>query len=555
MNIDESIAGESAEELYESAPCGYLSTLPDGRIVRVNQTFLKWTGYSRDKLTAARFVDLLNVPGRIFHETHYAPLLEMQGFAHEIAFDVVCADGTILPVLVNTSQTRDRSGTPTLRRTTVFNATERRRYERELLEARRKAEKAASDLRLLNDTLAERVEAEVAERVKAEEALRQAQKMEAVGQLTGGIAHDFNNLLTIITGNLELLSRHLPDDASRLRRLAEAAMQGAHRAATLTQRLLAFSRRQPLDPKPVDPNKLVASITDMLRRTLGETVALETVLAGGLWQTRVDGNQLENALVNLAVNARDAMPAGGKLTIETANASLDDAYVAGVPEPVPAGQYVLLAVSDTGSGMDKPTLERVFEPFFTTKEPGRGTGLGLSQVYGFVRQSGGHVRIYSEVGHGTTVKLYLPRLTGTVEDAGETGRPTMHALARGEGETILVVEDEEELRAFSAEALRELGYRVVEADDARNALRALDEAAPIELLFTDVVLPGGVNGRELADEVVRRSPRTRVLFTTGYTKNAIVHHGRLDPGVHLLGKPFTYGELASKVRILLDGAK
>jgi signal transduction histidine kinase/CheY-like chemotaxis protein len=479
----------------------------------------------------------------------------MQGFAHEIAFDVVCADGTILPVLVNTSQTRDRSGTPTLRRTTVFNATERRRYERELLEARRRAEKAASDLRLLNDTLAERVEAEVAERVKAEEALRQAQKMEAVGQLTGGIAHDFNNLLTIITGNLELLSRHLPDDASRLRRLAEAAMQGAHRAATLTQRLLAFSRRQPLDPKPVDPNKLVASITDMLRRTLGETVALETVLAGGLWQTRVDGNQLENALVNLAVNARDAMPAGGKLTIETANASLDDAYVAGVPEPVPAGQYVLLAVSDTGTGMDKTTLERVFEPFFTTKEPGRGTGLGLSQVYGFVRQSDGHVRIYSEIGHGTTVKLYLPRLTGTVEDAGETGRPTRHALARGEGETILVVEDEEELRAFSAEALRELGYRVVEADDARNALRALDQVAPIELLFTDVVLPGGVNGRELADEVVRRSPRTRVLFTTGYTKNAIVHHGRLDPGVQLLGKPFTYSELASKVRTLLDGSK
>jgi PAS domain S-box-containing protein len=552
LNVDESIIGESAEELYESAPCGYLSTLPDGRIVRVNRTFLDWTGYTREELLRLRFSNLLPAPGKIFHETHFSPLLDMQGFANEIAFDLVRADGRLLPVLVNTVQQRGSQGAPLLRRTTVFNATDRRRYERELLEARRRAEQAASDLKRLNDTLAERVEAEVAERLKAEAALRQAQKMEAVGQLTGGVAHDFNNLLTIISGNLELLMRQLPGDAARPRRLAEAAIQGARRAATLTQRLLAFSRRQPLDPKPVDPNRLVASISDMLRRTLGETVALETVLAAGLWQTRVDGNQLENALVNLAVNARDAMPDGGKLTVETANASLDESYVATVPEPVPAGQYVMIAVSDTGSGIDKATLERVFEPFFTTKEPGRGTGLGLSQVYGFVRQSGGHVRIYSEVGHGTTVKLYLPRLMGAAGEPGGARREPLTA-PRGEGETILLVEDEDELRAFAAEALEDLGYRVLEAWDAETALNLLDREGHIALLFTDVVLPGGTNGRALADEIVRRLPETRVLFTTGYTRNAIVHQGRLDPGVHLLGKPFSYSELAVKVRRVLDG--
>jgi PAS domain S-box-containing protein len=552
LNVDETLLGESAEELYESAPCGYISTLPDGRIVRVNQTFLDWTGYRRERLTSSRFSDLLNPPGKIFHETHYAPLLEMQGFAYEIAFDLVCADGRLLPVLLNTVQKRDVGGAPVLRRTTVFNATDRRRYEYELLEARRRAERAAAELKRLNDTLAERVEAEVAERLNAEEALRQAQKMEAVGQLTGGVAHDFNNLLTIIAGNIELLQRQLPGEAARLHRLAEAAMQGARRAATLTQRLLAFSRRQSLDPKPVDPNRLVASISEMLRRTLGETVAFETVLAGGVWQTTIDANQLENALVNLAVNARDAMQDGGKLTIETANASLDEAYVATVPEPVPAGQYVLIAVSDTGSGIDKETLERVFEPFFTTKEPGRGTGLGLSQVYGFVRQSGGHIRIYSEVGHGTTVKLYLPR---RAEAAGEVREMKHHfagAMMRGEGETILLVEDEDDLRTFTAEALNDLGYRVLEADNAAAAIKLVEQEEDIAVLFTDVVLPGGTNGRVLAEEVVRRRPNIRVLFTTGYTKNAIVHHGRLDTGVQLLGKPFNYAELASKVRALIE---
>jgi CheY-like chemotaxis protein len=276
------------------------------------------------------------------------------------------------------------------------------------------------------------------------------------------------------------------------------------------------------------------------------------VLAGGLWRSQADPNQLENAILNLAVNARDAMPDGGKLTIETANARLDEAYVEALAEPVPAGQYVLVAVSDTGTGMDKATMEKVFEPFFTTKEAGKGTGLGLSQVYGFVRQSNGHVRIYSELGEGTTIKIYLPRLIGSDERPAELPAKSP-AMVRGAGETILVVEDEPDLRTYTTEALRDLGYRVVEAGDAREALEIFEQHPEIELLFTDVVLTGGMNGRALSDEVSRRRPGLPVLFTTGYTSNAIVHHGRLDPGMHLIGKPFTYAELAAKVRRMLDG--
>jgi CheY-like chemotaxis protein len=279
---------------------------------------------------------------------------------------------------------------------------------------------------------------------------------------------------------------------------------------------------------------------------------LETVLAGGLWRTQADPNQLENAILNLAVNARDAMPDGGKLTIETANTRLDEAYVQAVVEPVPPGQYVLLAVSDTGTGMDKATMERVFEPFFTTKEVGKGTGLGLSQVYGFVRQSNGYVRIYSEVGEGTTIKIYLPRLFNSDEEPAETSSQTP-AMMKGAGETILVVEDEPSLRAYAVEALRDLGYRVLEAADGKGALTVVERHPEIELLFTDVVMAGGMNGRALADEVTRRRPGVQVLYTTGYTAYAIVHHGRLDPGMHLIGKPYTYADLASKVRRLLDG--
>jgi signal transduction histidine kinase len=555
VNIDQGTLIETAEELYESAPCGYLSTLPDGSVVGANQTFLGWIGMERNDLVGhRRFQDFLSVGGRIYYETHLAPLLQMQGFVNEIAFDLNCAGGHSLPVLASIVQKRDAGGRPVVHRITLFNATDRRKYERELLAARRKAEQATEELRRLNETLEERVAHEVAERMKAEEALRQAQKMEAIGQLTGGIAHDFNNLLTIIVGNIELLQRRLPEGSDRLLRAAEHAMDATRRAATLTQRLLAFSRRQPLDPKPIDVNKLVAGMSDLLRRTLGEGVVLETVLAGGLWRSQADPNQLENAILNLAVNARDAMPDGGRLTIETANARLDEAYVQALPEPVPPGQYVLVAVSDTGMGMDKATQEKVFEPFFTTKESGKGTGLGLSQVYGFVRQSNGHVRIYSEPGEGTTIKVYLPRLVGSDHEPAEMPAKAA-AMVRGAGETVLVVEDERDLRAYTTEALRELGYRVLEAADAAAALSIVDRHPEIDLLFTDVVLTGGMNGRNLADEAARRRPGLPVLFTTGYTSNAIVHHGRLDPGMPLIGKPFTYAELAAKVRRMLDLAR
>jgi CheY-like chemotaxis protein len=379
--------------------------------------------------------------------------------------------------------------------------------------------------------------------------------MEAVGQLTGGVAHDFNNLLTIVLGGLEAIGRQLPHlptspAADRVARSRDMAMQGVQRAVTLTNRLLAFSRQQPLAPIGLDANKLVSGISELLRRTLGERIALETVLAGGLWPTFIDGNQLENALLNLAVNARDAMPNGGKLTIETANASLDEDYISTLTEPVAPGQYVQVAVTDSGTGMDAVALEKAFEPFFTTKAVGRGTGLGLSQVYGFVRQSSGHVRIYSELGEGTTVKLYLPRYSGssqTVQTAVASNAP--RAIF---GECILVVEDDDSLRRHAAEMLHELGYRVIEAPSGAAALSMLDGNPGIDLLFTDVVMPGTVNGRSLADEALRKQPKLKVLFTTGYTRNAIVHHGRLDPGIHLLTKPYSFQQLALKVRERLD---
>jgi PAS domain S-box-containing protein len=384
----------------------------------------------------------------------------------------------------------------------------------------------------------------------AEARLRQAQKMETVGQLSGGIAHDFNNLLQVVAGNLETVQRNLPPDAPRLRRATENAMTGAKRAATLTQRLLAFSRRQPLSPTRIDPNRLVSGMSELLHRTLGETIAVETVLMSGIWTIEVDTNQLESAILNLAVNARDAMPQGGKLTIETANALLDRDYVAQHSD-VLAGQYVVICVSDTGEGIAKDVLARVFEPFFTTKDPGKGTGLGLSMVYGFVKQSGGHVKIYSETGEGTTVKIYLPRVLARAEEAeAEVQAPPPE---RARNETILVCEDDADVRAYSVEVLTELGYHVVEAEDGRAALRILERyAGRIDLLFTDVVLPGGMTGADLAREARSRWPNLRVMFTTGYARNAIVHHGRLDAGVELVTKPFTYADLAARVRDVLD---
>ena len=395
-----------------------------------------------------------------------------------------------------------------------------------------------------------RLEQEIEEREKAEDALRQAQKMEAVGQLTGGVAHDFNNLLQVITGNLDVLRHRASDDNAR--RLVGAALRGAERAAALTRRLLAFSRRQPLDPRQIDINQLVAGMSDMLHRTLGETIRVETVLAGGGWRAYADANQLESSLLNLAVNARDAMPEGGRLTIETANTFLDDQY-ARSHEGVQPGQYVSVAVTDTGTGMTKETLARVFEPFFTTKEAGRGSGLGLSQVFGFTQQSGGHITIYSEVGEGTTVRLYLPRHIGTgtaAEDAVEA-RPEVDAAT---DQIVLVVEDDEDVRTNTVMMVEELGYRVLEASDGMAALRVLEQHSGVGLLFTDVGLPGGLNGRQLADKAREIRPEIAVLFTSGYARNAVVHNGRLDPGVEMIGKPFTFSALAAKLHKVLHSS-
>jgi PAS domain S-box-containing protein len=415
--------------------------------------------------------------------------------------------------------------------------------QREIAE-RRRAEAALGDL---NAHLEEQVKLRTQELVLQAEALRQAQKMEAIGQLTGGIAHDFNNLLQVIVGNLEMLTRTLPESMARHKRAAASAMSGAKRAATLTQRLLAFARRQPLDPKALDINVVVQGISELLRRSLGETVELETVLTGGVWSVEVDPSEPESALVNLAVNARDAMPDGGKLTIETENVRLGEDYGARHVEVTP-GQYVVICVTDTGHGMDAQTLSRAFEPFFTTKPEGKGTGLGLSQVYGFVKQSNGHIKLYSEVGHGTTVKIYLPRFhisAAEVAPHAEAVPPDAH------GETILVVEDDPDVRNYSVNALRELGYIVIEAADGASALGVL-RVTTVDLLFTDVVLPGGMTGEDLATRATEAIPGLKVLFTTGYARNAVVHQGRLNPGVHLITKPYAFDDLAAKVREVLD---
>jgi len=403
-------------------------------------------------------------------------------------------------------------------------------------------------LEALNAELEQRVADEIAERMKAEEQLRQAQKMEAVGQLTGGIAHDFNNMLAVILGGLNLAKRRLGKGEVDVDRFIEGAIDGANRAATLTQRLLAFSRQQPLAPEVVDLNKMVGGMSELLERSLGELVRLETVLAVGLWRVRADPAQLESAVINLAVNARDAMPKGGRLTIETSNVSIDRKFAQ--EYALSAGQYVLIAVTDNGTGIPAEVLGKVFDPFFTTKVVGKGTGLGLSQVYGFVRQSGGHVKIYSEVDVGTTVKIYLPRYAGQ-EAVSTPSQSAAHPGASLQGETILVVEDDERVRSISSESLRELGYTVIEAASAKEAIRTIENGFVPDLLFTDVVMPD-MTGAELANELSKRHPDLKVLFTTGYTRNAIVHNGMLDAGKHLLSKPFAIEDLAVKVRNLLD---
>ena len=386
----------------------------------------------------------------------------------------------------------------------------------------------------------EKLEREIAERVQTEEMLRQSQKMELIGQLTGGIAHDFNNLLTIIIGSVERLQRHMPADSPNLK-AADLAMEGALRAAALTQRLLAYSRRQALKPQPIKPNTLIHDMHELMQRTLGESITIKTLIADDTWQIFADEAQLQSVLLNLAINARDAMPNGGMLLIATENKDLDQLY-SGANDDVVAGQYVTITVSDTGIGMSSEVAEKAFEPFFTTKEIGQGTGLGLSQVYGFIKQSGGHVKIYSELGQGTSVKLYLPRL---LSEAAAASKPmqTGNMLVSADHQTVLVVEDDDGVRANSVEILGELGYQVLQAADGPSALKILEANANIQLLFTDIGLPGGMNGCDLANIVRRYYPAIKIVFTSGYAQNILAHQGYLTSDVTLLLKPFTYAEL------------
>ena len=389
-------------------------------------------------------------------------------------------------------------------------------------------------------------EAEEALAATAEQ-LRQAQKMEAVGQLTGGIAHDFNNLLAGICGSLEAIERRVAEQKYHdLGRFIEGAQGAARRAAALTQRLLAFSRRQMLDPKPTDVNRLIQGMEDLIRRSIGPDIVLEVVGAGGLWPTLIDASQLENALLNLCINARDAMPEGGRVTIETANKWLDQREAKN--RDLPPGQYLSLCVTDTGTGMPQDVIERAFDPFFTTKPIGQGTGLGLSMIYGFVRQSGGQVRIYSEEGHGTTMCLYLPRFAGDVDKP--EADPT-ELVTPGDGEVVVVIDDEPLIRMLVVETLEENGYRVLDAGDGPSGLRLLNSGDHVDLLITDVGLPGGMNGRQVADAARVARPDLKVLFMTGYAENAVVGNGHLDHGMMVLTKPFLYTDLVNKVRELI----
>ena len=397
--------------------------------------------------------------------------------------------------------------------------------------------------------LTERREAQL-ELEQSQRALFQSQKMEAVGQLTGGLAHDFNNLLAGITGSLDLMKSRLDQGRiNDLERYIAAAQGAASRAATLTHRLLAFARQQTLEPKAVDANRLISGMEELVRRTIGSHIAFETVFAAGLWPCFCDQNQLENAILNLCINARDAMPDGGRITVETAKTWADDKAAA--ERDLPPGQYVVICVSDTGVGMSDEVRARAFDPFFTTKPTGKGTGLGLSMIYGFAKQSGGQVRIYSEIGNGTTVKIYLPRHVGAVKEGAVEKQDIELPRSEG-GETVLVVDDEPLVRMLVGDTLADLGYRGIEAADSVSGLKVLESDVNIDLLITDVGLPGGMNGKEMADAARKTRPNLRVLFITGYAENAAVSNGRLDPGMHVLSKPFPMEKLATRIRSIIE---
>ncbi len=544
-----SFSSMDLEDLFEHAPCGYLCIAPDGRIASVNQTFAAWAGVARDDLTGTSFSEKLHIAGRIYYETHLRPLLTMQGFVNEVALDFQIGGDPVLPTLVNLTERRNAAGTLLYIRLTVFKATDRRRYERELLAARTEAQAAAEKITALNERLQSQItEIEAAHR-QSEELLRQAQKMEAIGQLTGGIAHDFNNLLAGITGSLEILDRRLEQGRiESLARYVSAARGAAKRAATLTHRLLAFSRRQQLEPQSTDVNRVISGLEDMLRRSLGPGVGLDVIGAGGLWSTVIDRNQLENAVLNLCINARDAMPEGGRVTIETSNKWLD--HPVAVERDMLPGQYVALCVTDTGTGMTPDVLARAFDPFFTTKPSGVGTGLGLAMVHAFARQAGGQVRIYTELGKGTTICIYLPRHRGSPVES-EAPRATTGSWQTMHAETILIVDDEPTVRMMVSESLTEAGYHIVEAADGPTALKLLETSARFDLLITDLGLPGGLRGEQLANAARKIREDLKILFITGYAENAVLENGLLAPDSRVLTKPFSIEALTQAVSHLL----
>jgi PAS domain S-box-containing protein len=534
-NDGNALAERYLSAILQNAPDALVATTRDCAIVGWNDAATRLFGATWDEVSEKNFPDLIAPEDRMA-----ASALLSQATAGESVppqeLRVPGRDGAVRTLEVSAGPI---GGGGTVEGVSLIarDITQRKQNEAKLIE--------------LNNTLEQRVADEVAKRAKTEEALRQSQKMEAVGQLTGGLAHDFNNLLTGVIGSLELLqTRVMQGRIQDLGRFVATAQDAARRAAALTHRLLAFSRRQTLDPRPTDINRLVRGMEELVRRTVGPAIEVEPlVAASGLWPTLVDPGQLENALLNLCINARDAMPDGGKITIETGNRWLDER--AARERDLPPGQYVSLCVSDTGTGMPADVIEKAFDPFFTTKPIGQGTGLGLSMIHGFVRQSGGQARIYSELGKGTMVCLYLPRHLGE----GEVVEPVPHldeAPRAEQGETVLVVDDEPSVRMLISEVLEDLGYEAIEAPDGPAALKVLQSPRRIDLLVTDVGLPGGMNGRQVADAARVARPDMKVLFITGYAENAVLSHGHLDPGMHVLTKPFGLEALGSRIRQLIS---
>ncbi|SNT37400.1 PAS domain S-box-containing protein [Noviherbaspirillum humi] len=651
-------------DLYEHAPCGYLSTLPDGTIVKANATFLEWTGYRRENLLGhKRFQELLPIAGRIYYDTHFAPLLLMQEQVKELAFEVTCATGQRLPMLLNSSLKRAADGTPLLIRTTLLDARSRRAYEQELLLARRRAEAAEVDVRRLNQHLQELLAARTKERdrlwnlsqdilavgtidgrflsvnpafttvlgwtpddlaalsyadllhsedhsvflrnmdrlaageaihgavvrhrhkngsdrwiawdvvpdsallhmigrdvteerqraqavQRLEEALHQAKKMEAIGQLTGGIAHDFNNMLAGIAGNLELMRIRLQQgQIDEMRRHIDAAEAVADRATAMVQQLLTFSRQQALAPKPTDLRQPIGFMRGLIEQSVGSSIEVRITLPDDLHPVLCDRNQFERALLNLAINARDAMPEGGTLAIAARNVSLDMEQ-AGLLQ-VPPGDFIMISVADTGSGMPREVMERAFDPFFTTKPIGQGTGLGLSMIQGFIKQSGGAVRIDSTLRVGTTISLYLPRHVGEVAvDTQQSMETTGVACPTAEA-TVLLVDDEAALRSLLAELLTSQGHAVLQAENGTAGLELLKSSPVIDLLVCDVGLPGSMNGKQLAEAARALRPALKILFITGYANKVDIGKGLHETGIDIMLKPFRLDDFTRQVARLL----